>query len=81
MSEAHVVARDVCVDFGCSDVGVPEEGLDAAEVGAAAEEVSREGVAKLVRVHAMSETRRERVVAHDFPEALAGESAAARGAK
>ena len=38
-------ASDVGVDLGGADVGVAEEGLDGAQVGAVVDEVGGEGVA------------------------------------
>ncbi len=41
---AHVILGDPRVDLGRSEVGVAEHRLHGAEIGAAAEEVRREGV-------------------------------------
>ena len=49
---AAVPVGDVRVALGRRDVGVPEHLLDAAQVGAALEEVGRERVAQEVRVDA-----------------------------
>ena len=46
---SHVVGGDVGVDLGGDEVGVAEEFLDGAEVGAVVEEVGGEGVAQGVR--------------------------------
>ena len=45
---AHGVGREVRVDLGRPDVGVPEKGLHRPEVGSALEEVARERVAERV---------------------------------
>lgn len=46
MDFAEVVVGDVGVDLGGRDVGVAEEGLDGAKVGAVHKEVGGEGVAQ-----------------------------------
>lgn len=46
---AEVGVGDVGVDLGGGDVGVAEEALDGADVGAVHEEVSGEGVSEGVR--------------------------------
>src|SRR5688572_25165782 len=43
----------VCVELGGGEVGVTEHLLDAAQVGAALEQVRRERVAEQMRVHAV----------------------------
>ena len=49
---AAPLVRHVRVELGGGEVGVPEHLLDAAEVGAALEQMRRERVAKEMRVHA-----------------------------
>ena len=49
MDGAKFAVGDVGVDLSCRDVGVAEEKLDGAEVGAVTEEVSGETMAKGVR--------------------------------
>ena len=50
---APAAVGDVRVELGRAEVGVAEHLLDAAQVGAALEQVRRERVAEQVRVHAL----------------------------
>ena len=49
---AAAFVRDVRVELGRGEIGMPEHLLDAAEVGAALEQMRRERVAEEMRVHA-----------------------------
>ena len=51
MHRPQALRRDVGVDLGRADVGVPEQRLHDAQVRAAPEQVGREGVAQRVRRH------------------------------
>src|SRR3989442_1835205 len=66
------------VDLGCCDVGVAEHGLHGAQVGAALEEMAREGVTEYVRRHLGPESGARRGAADDDPERLAREPPPAR---
>src|SRR5262245_22973364 len=71
--------RDVCVELGRAEVGVPEHLLDAAEVGAALEQVCRERVPQQVRVDAFRlEARALGETPQDEERACARERAALR---
>jgi hypothetical protein len=66
----HVVLADVGVDLRGRDVGVAEQGLDGAQVGAALEQVGGEAVAELVRRDGAGDAGRDRVLAEFLEEAL-----------
>ena len=55
MDVLQALLVDVGVDLGGGDVGVAEEFLDDAEVGAVLEQVGGEGVAQEVRVDVLVE--------------------------
>src|SRR2546425_12417898 len=67
------------VDLGRCDVGVAEHGLHGAQVGAALEQMAREGVAEHVRRHLGPESGARRGAADDDPERLAREPPPPRG--
>lgn len=69
---------DVCVELGGGDVGVAEEFLDDAEVGAAVEEMCGKGVAECVGVH-VGETCAGGDSFDDLPDGHAFEGAAVAG--
>ena len=76
---ATVPIRDVRVPLRRADVGVAEHLLDAAEVGAALEQVGGERMPQQVRVHpARLETGTVGQPAQDEKRAGAGQRAAAR---
>ena len=50
---AAALVRDVRVELGRGEIRMPEHLLDAAEVGAAFEQMRRERVAEEMRVHAL----------------------------
>ena len=66
------------VDLGRRHRRVAEQLLHDAQVGAALEQVRREGVAQDVRRHGLLDADSSRVPAHDPEHALAGDAAAAR---
>lgn len=74
----HAVGVDVGVDLGGDDVGVAEEFLDDAEVGAAGEEVGGEGVAEGVGVDG-ADAGTFGHAADELPEDDAGDGAAGAG--
>ena len=47
----QAVGLDVGVDLGRADVGMAEQGLDDAQIGAALQQMGREGVADDMRRH------------------------------
>ena len=75
---ANPILRDVSVNFGGSDVGVPEQRLNAAKIGAARQEMRRERVAQLVRVDVAAEPRTSRRASDDLPKRLACQFATTR---
>ena len=75
LAQAH--RGHVRVDLGGGDLGVPEQRLHDAQVGAARQEVRRERMAEHVREDARAETRGERTPPDDLPDRLARQGAAA----
>ena len=67
MDLAEAVAVDVGVDLRGGDVGMAQEVLDDAEVGAAREQVRGEGVAQEVGVDVL-QARGVGVLADDLPD-------------
>lgn len=65
-----VVTADVGIDFGGRDVSVTEQLLDAAEIGAPLDEVSREGVPEHVRVEVPLEAGALGVTSNQLPDRL-----------
>ncbi len=74
----EAVGVDVGVDLGGGDVGVAEEFLDDAEVGAAGEEVGGEGVAEGVGVDG-ADAGAAGEAADELPEDDAGDGPAGAG--
>src|SRR5690606_35509865 len=70
---AKVPRRDVSVDLGGGDVGMPEHRLQAAQIGAVLEQVRSERVPQRVGVDLVTvDARVQRVALHPQPEGLAG---------
>ena len=69
----HMVVRDVCVDLGRHDVGMPQERLNAAQIGSAFEQMRGEGVSKLVRRAWFGNPNSSGIRAKQFPHALTRE--------
>lgn len=67
----QVGLRDVSVDLGGREVGVPEHLLDDPQVGAPFEEVGGEGVTKRVRVQGSTEASLENSTNVPWPEGAA----------
>src|SRR5437867_7137118 len=61
---------DVRVDLRRRDVGVAEHHLHGSQVGAALQQMRREGVTQHVRAELAPETDRASVLLEDLPEAL-----------
>ena len=73
-------ARDVGVDLRRRDVGMAEQQLDDAEVGAVVEQVGGEGVAQDVRRQLVGgDGGLQRVALDQLPEGLAGHRGTAAG--
>ena len=79
MELLEAFARDVRIDGRRRDVGVPEQELDDAKIGAVVEKMRREGVSKHVRRERSGRDAGARGVALDQqPERLARERTVAR---
>ena len=75
VSLLYVIARHVGIDLGRRHIGVSEQTLHAAQIGAAGQQVGREGMPQLVGVDAAADSSRSRVPPDDLPEPLAREPA------
>jgi hypothetical protein len=73
------LARHVGVDGGRRDVGVAQQHLHRAQVGAVVQQVGREGVAQRVRRQRRRDAGGARVALDQLPEHLPRHRAAARG--
>src|SRR5881394_4082771 len=73
------LARDVRVDLRGRDVGVAEQELHHAKVGAVVDEVRREGMAQHVRRELLAGNGARAVAPDEMPERLARHARAAGG--
>src|SRR5574341_270768 len=64
-------AGDMSVDLRRRNVGMPEHRLHGAQVGAAFEQMGREGVAQRMRADFLINPRGQGIAANQFPKALA----------
>src|SRR5262245_49175127 len=78
VDRAQPRVEDVCVDLRRRQIGVAEHQLNRAEVGAALEQVRREGVAQDVRTQRPRQLRGARVALQDLPEPDTAQRTAAR---
>src|SRR5918995_1719289 len=69
-----LVVREMRVELGGGNVGVPEHLLHRAEVAPAGQQVRGEGVPQRVRAHLAVEPRRARVALDDLVQPLAGQA-------
>src|SRR5262249_43400907 len=67
MDRAQALRGDVGIDLGSPDVGVSQESLDDAEIGAPTEEVGREGMPERMRGDARVDAGGPRAPAHELP--------------
>src|SRR4051812_33838386 len=76
---SHVIGRDMGINLGRGDVGVPEHGLDATEVGPALEQVRGERMPQLVRRNRLGDAHLSGVSHDEFPKSLPRKRLAPRG--
>ena len=79
MDLAEVGVGNVGIDLSCGDVGVSEEGLDRAEVGAVHEEVGGERVAEGMRGNMFSDSGGASVFFDNTLDGAGGEAAEIAG--
>ena len=73
------LARDVRVDLRRRDVGVTEQELHHAQIGAVIDEMRGEGVAQHVRREALARNGARAIAPDQVPERLPRHAGAARG--
>src|SRR5688500_13566756 len=78
---SNVVGGEVGINLGRGDVGVSEERLNAAQIGAALEQMCRKRVPKLMRRDRLRDAHLSGVAQHEFPKTLARERPSPRREK